>query len=86
MEHQPQHSTTQKTHRPTKRDIFVVTSIGICLMGVLSLVMYGACIQMHASPLVWPVLLTTIWLPGGGLLVLFPFSRWSDSARKQAES
>jgi hypothetical protein len=85
MQHQPQRSAAQKMHRPTKRDMLVVTGTAICLMSVLSLVMYGVCAQMHAGPLAWLVLLAIIWLPGGSLLVLFPFSRWPETRleRKQ---
>lgn len=74
-----------KTHRPSTCDILVVTGGAICLMAVLSLVMYAVCAQMHAGPIVWLVLLATIWLPGVSLLVLFPFSRWPETRleRKQ---
>lgn len=84
MQHQSWCSVAQ-IHRPTKLDLLVVTGMAVVLMGVLSLAMYGACAQMHAGSLAWLVLLVIIWLPGSSMLVLFAFSRWPDTDRKQRD-
>lgn len=77
------HPVHQRMDRPlTPRDLLIVTAIACSLMIGLSFMLYGACTRMHTGVVTWLVLIATIWLPGGCLLLLFPFSRWPIEKRR----
>lgn len=78
--------SSHQKHHPTKHDSIAVISMFICLMVMLTIVLFGAFTDAHIGSISWLIILATAWLPGIVILILFSFSEWNDPGEKRDQT